>query len=263
MYRADQQALIHETNIGVLEVRRSELEYRIDLNIAFGLQAALIGGFSYDIYYENRVNAENDYAETFINIYYVVSACTIATAVHIILSTMAIQILGYLNGPVGSTVRAVEGMRIEQKSIVVAFIFMMVCFSLSTVLIFWSVYDFYPAIISSGLFLVAWYFWYSYCERIYLRFFWDEQDTGWNPEDRESMFPGENMMVNPSQEPSPVTSEPEKKRPILRLINVPRIWRTTKPASPRTSLNSTEMKNTRPTCGYSHGRISCHFLGCE
>ncbi len=45
MNRANQAALYQATNQGLLSIRQSELNYYVNLNVAFGTQAALIGGF--------------------------------------------------------------------------------------------------------------------------------------------------------------------------------------------------------------------------
>mmetsp|Transcript_5882 Transcript_5882/g.9698 ORF Transcript_5882/g.9698 Transcript_5882/m.9698 type:complete len:653 (-) Transcript_5882:1191-3149(-) len=105
------------------------------------------------------------------------SAVTIAFAVHVILCTMLLQVLGpglALNGPVGSMVRATEGMRIEQRHIIVAFIGMMVFFVLSTILSFWAVMGWRGATCSTIAFLIAARFWIFHCNRIYLRFYWED-----------------------------------------------------------------------------------------
>jgi len=106
MNRANQSALFQQTNIGLLEIRQLELTYYINLNIAFGTQAALIGGFTYGVFTQNQFNEEEDYSETFQSVYWVTSAGTIAASVHVIITTMLLQVLGpglALHGPVGET----------------------------------------------------------------------------------------------------------------------------------------------------------------
>jgi hypothetical protein len=173
MNRADQHVLLQETNLGVLDIRQSELDYRIDLNTAFGTQAALIGGFSYGVYSQNPLNENTTYSGTFLDLYWAVSAVTIACAIHIILTTMTLQVLGpglALNGPVGSMAKANDGLRIEQQPVVISFLIMMIFFAISTVLGFWSTFNFYPALISTVIFVVACRYWYVYTERIYCDF---------------------------------------------------------------------------------------------
>ena len=194
MNRANQAALFQQTNQGLLNIRQSELTYYINLNIAFGTQAALIGGFTYGVFTQNQYNEDIEYAELFQNIYWVTSAGTIAASVHVIITTMLLQVLGpglALHGPIGSMAKANEGMRKEQRAIITAFIIMMILFSLSTVLSFWAVMSFYSSIGSTAMFAIAGRYWYLYCERIYLRFYWEtddhKDDFGDHPHHKDSI----------------------------------------------------------------------------
>jgi len=185
MNQANQKQLFQQTNQGLLGIRQSEISYYQSLTVAFGTQAALIGGFTYGVFTENRINRGNGYesVEVLADCYWVCAAVTIAFAVHVILCTMLMQVLGpglSLNGPVGSMARATEGMRIELKQIIRSFIVMMIMFALSTLLSCWVVMSFEGAVGCSVAFLVAAYHWYKYCERIYLRFYWDDDEFGWN-----------------------------------------------------------------------------------
>lgn len=104
MNRANQHALFQQTNIGLLGIRQAELNYYINLNIAFGTQAAMIGGFTYSVFTQNQFNEDYEYAELFQDIYWVTSSGTIAASVHVIITTMLLQVLGpglALHGPIG------------------------------------------------------------------------------------------------------------------------------------------------------------------
>jgi hypothetical protein len=185
MIRANQQQLFHATNQGLLGIRQSEINYYQSLNVAFGTQAALICGFTYNVFFLNQINHNNGYdaLDVLADMYWLCSSITIAFAVHVILCTMLMQVLGpglSLNGPVGSMARATEGMRIEQKQIIVAFIGMMIMFSFSTVLSCWVVMSLGASIGATCAFVIAACCWYYYCERIYLRFFWNREGAGWN-----------------------------------------------------------------------------------
>lgn len=185
MNRANQQALFQATNQGLLGIRQAEINYYLNLNLAFGTQAALIGGFTYGVFTQNQINEDNIYGHPFMDAYWVMSAATIAAAVHVIINTMLLQVLGpglALHGPVGSIVRATEGMKIEQKQIVTAFILMMMMFAVSTMLSFWVVMNFESAMGSTAIFVVAARYWYYYTERIYLRFYWDSDKSAWDEE---------------------------------------------------------------------------------
>lgn len=183
MNRAEQNALYQQTNIGILGIRRSEIQYYVNLNVAFGTQAALVGGFSYSVFSQTPLNYDLLYVEYFADVYWIMSTITIALSVHVIISTMMLQVLGpglALYGPVGSMVNAAEGLKIEQKQIIYAFTWMMVLFAVSTIISFWVVMSYYSAAGSSVAFLVAARYWYYYSERIYLRFYWDAEKEKWN-----------------------------------------------------------------------------------
>jgi hypothetical protein len=185
MNRANQHLLFQATNQGLLGIRQSEINYYQSLNVAFGTQAALIGGFVYSVFTQNQINNDNFYnsKDVIFDVYWVLSAIAIALAVHVILCTMLMQVLGpglALNGPVGSMAKATEGMRREQQQIIISFIGMMIFFALSTVLSFWVVMTFEAAVGCTACFAIASRYWYIYCERIYLSFYWDAEATGWN-----------------------------------------------------------------------------------
>eukprot|EP01039_Chlorochromonas_danica_P006749 gene6749-7459_t len=208
MNRANQLALFQATNQGLLQIRQLELNYYINLNIAFGTQAALIGGFTYGIFTQNQFRDDNSYSETFQKIYWVTSAGTIAASVHVIITTMLLQVLGpglALHGPVGSVANACQGMRREQKTIFTAFIVMMVLFSITTTLSFWAVMAFESAVGSTVMFVLAARYWWVYSERIYLRFYWDPKEEGYQASegpDRDSYSPP------PPLEPELVSDNP-------------------------------------------------------
>jgi len=209
MNQANQKQLFQQTNQGLLGIRQSEVNYYQSLNVAFGTQAALIGGFTYGVFSQNILNEGNGYenADILADAYWICSAITIALAVHVILCTTLMQVLGpglALNGPVGSMARATEGMRLEQKPIIRSFIAMMIMFSVATVLSCWVVMDTNGAIGCSVAFAIAACYWYKFCERIYLRFYWDEDEFGWqargstieNPDDLDPAGNGRSESVD-------------------------------------------------------------------
>lgn len=205
MIKANQNALSQQTNIGLLNIRSAEMNYYINLNIAFGTQAALIGGFSYGIFTQNPINMVNNWSNMMQNVFWILSAGTIATSIHVILATMVLQVLGpgmALYGPIGSMARACEGMRIEQKSIIFAFILMMVFFSLSTLLTFWYVFTVEAAVGSTIVWAIACRQYYYYCNRIYLRFYWKEEADYLNRDN--TVFGGNEMDKNGDDDEPPV-----------------------------------------------------------
>lgn len=176
MFKAEHERMFQEANQGIIEIRKSEIEFYLRVSSALGTQAALVGGFTYLTFSQN-LETEYVYTYTMNATYYVTAAMTIAFAIHVILTTMLVQILGpglALNGPVGSMARAVEGMRIEQKQILGSFFLMMFFFALSTLLLFWVTMDMYSSVIATAGFLSCARYWFYYCGRIYRRFYWDK-----------------------------------------------------------------------------------------
>jgi hypothetical protein len=181
MNLADQRRLAQETNQKIVDIRRSEIDYYVGLNIAIGTQSALIGGFTYAVYTINKPY-KYFYCLHVQDAFWVISSATIAASVHIIVNTMMLQVMGpglALHGPVGSMARAVDGMMIEQRQITVAFFVMIVLFSLTTFLSFWASFTFQAAVGSSACWLIATRFYYYYCERVYLRFYWKREGDVW------------------------------------------------------------------------------------
>jgi hypothetical protein len=76
---------------------------------------------------------------------------------------------------------ATEGMRVEQKHIMTAFVLMIISFALATIMAFWMCMSMAAAIAGTIACIIAMRYWYVYCERIYLRFYWKVEDAGWNP----------------------------------------------------------------------------------
>ena len=205
MNRARQQALLQATNQAVLDIRQSQIQYYLNLHINFGTQSVILAGFVYATFTQNIVNEENLYVDHYQFVYWVTSVITIATAVHILLCTMILQIYGpglSINGPLGSMVRAAEGMRAEQNQIIASFTFMILSYAMSTVWMFWIVSDFNTSVATSAVFAIALYRMYYHCERIYLRFYWNKGESDWNNGDIEdnglsfSEEPGANVGIN-------------------------------------------------------------------
>ncbi len=190
MYKASQEALYQATNQQLVNIRQQEIGYYTSVNAAIGSQAALIGGFTYGIFTQNQPNADHDYSKHVLTGYYIASAITIAAAVHVIINTMLLQVMGpglALNGPIGSMARAAEGMKIEQDQVIYAFALMMIFFSIATTLSFWAVMDAYAAFSSSVVFIIGSRLWYKCSKRIYLRLYWDREDS-WVDQMRNSEY---------------------------------------------------------------------------
>ena len=191
MNRANQQQLFQVANQEVINIRQYEIDYYINLFTVFGTNAAIIGGFTFGILTQNIINYTSKAINLYKYWYYVLAACTIASSVHVILCTMLVQVYGpglALNGPLGSMARAAEGMKQEQKQIIVGVIIMVASFTSATIWLFFCVMNFWEAVAATGVFAIAIRYWYYYCERIYLRFYWKTQEDQWsgNPAERDS-----------------------------------------------------------------------------
>ena len=194
MNRANQQRLNQEANQEVINIRQTEISYYINLFTIFGTNAALVGGFNYGILTQNIFAQSSKDFQIYKFVYYVFAAITIATSVHIIVSTMLLQVYGpglaYF-GPLGSMAQAAEGMRQEQKQVISAVMLMVFSFITGTIWLYFCVMTFNGAIISTFLTLVAARTWYYFCERIYLRFYWKVQEGAWNEAPRDSRYKSE------------------------------------------------------------------------
>ena len=251
MNRANQQALFQQTNQAVLDIRQLEIDYYTSLYGVVGTQATLVGGFAYSIVTQNN-NTENAYLDVFLYIYFIFAALTLAASLHVLLCTMLLQVYGpglAINGPLGSMVRATEGMRSEQGQVIGGFFVMIASFILSTLACFWCVMTTNQAIISTVCFCIiirqSWF----YCERIYLRFYWDPNETKWNDGDidqemefdDEPRIPG-NANENPTLSQLAGVSELRYKKKKLRFGIFGK-----KDTSDKETVNSAHTANTAGT----------------
>lgn len=176
MYKASQQALAQETNLQLVSIRQSEIDYYVAVMTTLGTQAALIGGFTYGLFTLTE-ESEEEWAGACAAAYHVFSGVCIAASVHVIIVTLLLTILGpglALNGPVGSMAKAAEAMRSELDEVVLAFFIMIFGFTASTIMSFWTVMNLTASIICTAVFVVAARAWWFYSRRIYLRLYWDK-----------------------------------------------------------------------------------------
>ena len=190
MNRANQNALVQATNQRVLSIRQSEFDYYVALHMTFGTQAALLCGFVYCAFTINYVDDANKYVGTDVcfGLYFCFVAATICFAVHVIMCTLILQVFGpglAIYGPLGSMVRAIEGMKAEQEQVITAFILMILCMGMSTVWMCWVIMNVNEAFAATAVFAIAVRQWYFYCERIYLRFYWNKDESDWSTGDLE------------------------------------------------------------------------------
>jgi hypothetical protein len=200
MNRANQQQLFQQANQQVLDIRQTEIDYYTTLNVVYGTNAALLGGFTYGILTQNVLSVSNPDENIFCFFYYLLSAGTIASSIHVVLCSMLIQVYGpglSLHGPLGSMALAAQGMREETTQIFYYLLFSIFCFCTSLIWLFWAVMPEWKALCCSvGALIVFRYMWY-YGERIFLRFYWKTESVGWNGDrTSESRFSSDD--VNPA-----------------------------------------------------------------
>ena len=183
MNRANQGALFQQTNVAVVGIRQLEISYYTNVYSVFGTQAILILGFVYSTFSQNNTQSQTPHELVYLYLYYISTSMTFASALHVTLSSMLMQVYGpglALNGPLGSMVRAAEGLRSEQDQIITSFTIMILSFASCTIWSFWTVMNFPQAVACTFVFLAAARQWYFYTQRIYLRFYWNKEESNWN-----------------------------------------------------------------------------------
>eukprot|EP01038_Epipyxis_sp_PR26KG_P012148 gene12148-16265_t len=192
MNRANQNNLIQQTNLTLVTIRTAEIGYFSTFFNNFGTQCALMVGFicgslSQVPGLDAHVN------QSWIVIYWITSAICISSAIHVLVCATLVSVYGQglaIRGPLGSMVKAIDGMIIEQKQIVISFIATMVFFAFQCLGMWWIMMDSLSAISCCIVTFLGMFYWYHSCLRIYNRFkynssplsLWEEKD------DRDKMM---------------------------------------------------------------------------
>jgi len=94
MFQARQKVLLEQTNQSILAIRQTEIAYYSSLNSAFGLQAAILGGFVFVEMFDNARKENNDqpHHNVRLNMYCVFASIVVATALHIIITTTLLKV---------------------------------------------------------------------------------------------------------------------------------------------------------------------------
>lgn len=191
MLGAQQRQLLQTVNQELISIRNAELTFYINFYAAIGNQAAIIGGFTYASL--NQANIPGSYAfpagqtdaahtnpsdkqtlDALLGLFWVSGSVCMGAALHCVLCTILLQIFGpglALLGPIGSMAKANKGLNSEMKQVFVAYIIMIVCFSISTCLSFWVCFDLSSAIASTLIYSFWIRQWWFYCFRIYNKMF--------------------------------------------------------------------------------------------
>lgn len=80
MFRAEQERLFQETNVGLVQLRHLEITYYFNVNSAIGTQAALIGGFIYDLFTQ-VTSHDNLYSDYLLSFYYITSMIAVFASI--------------------------------------------------------------------------------------------------------------------------------------------------------------------------------------
>lgn len=189
MNQALQKALIQETNMSLINIRSIELDYFSTFFSSFGTQCALMIGFIVgSLSQVPGLDNPTGCWYGWIVLYWVTSALTLAAGVHGLVSSVFVQVFGQglgLRGPLGSMVRAVEGMVEEQENIVHAFIVAVFSFGFQCIGMYFIMMDWVSATVSSIITMVGIILWYNYALRLYNRFSWKDMNIKWRNSEEE------------------------------------------------------------------------------
>lgn len=176
MFQAEHRKIAQETNVELVQLRRREIDYYVSVNVTIGTQSTLIAGFIYGLFTTNRPD-QHSWTKQCQSAFYISSCIAIFFAVHIIITTMILQVFGpylALNGPSGSMAKAAETMLQEQEGILFAFICMLIFFGITTIICFWTAAGFRTSVAITLVFLFFVRQWVYYGLRIHNRLRWDK-----------------------------------------------------------------------------------------
>ena len=135
MNQANQQVVVQSANMNLIAIRTLEINYFSNFFSNFGVQCALLIGYICgSISQVPGIGANCNYF--WVAMYWVTTALCVAAAMHVFICTIFISVFGQglaLRGPVGSMVRAVEGMVVEQQQVLVSFVIAMFFFALQAI----------------------------------------------------------------------------------------------------------------------------------
>jgi len=122
-------------------------------------------------------------------LYWLTSAITFSSAMHGLLCTVFVSVYGQglaLRGPVGSMVKAVDGMLQDQTHVLNTFTFTMALFTVNVVSMYWVMMEVPMAAICTVVTAFGIYYWYAILVRIYNRFKFKGMDKAvWNEEEED------------------------------------------------------------------------------
>ena len=174
--------------MNLINIRNIEIEYFRNFFTQFGTQCALmIGLIAGSISQAPGLPNPSHSPYFFLVMYWVGSAGTVATAVHVLVCTVFISVFGQglaIRGPLGSMITAIEGMIVEQRQVLFFYVVTVIFFAFQSVGLYWVMMDSISAIVSTVLTCIAAVFWYRHSLRIYNRFYWDKEHADWDDQYR-------------------------------------------------------------------------------
>jgi hypothetical protein len=212
MNLASQKAVIQQANMNLVNIRFIELEYFSQFFASFGTQSALMIGFiAGSLSQVPGVENPSKCWYGWIALYWLTSAICMGAAMNALVCSIFLQVYGQglgLRGPLGSMVRAVEGMLVEQQNILWSFLIAVFSFGLQCVGMYWIMMDQTSAIVSSVFTFIGIFFWYHYALRLYNRFSWSSMKVHWKGGNLESDDENDGLddMTNPANPTAAVTA---------------------------------------------------------
>lgn len=171
MIHAGQKALFQEQNQRVLGIRQAEMDYFTNFYTNFATQSALVMASVTGAV--TNIVPDHDHPTVINDFFYIAGGLTFAFSMHSLLCSVFTIVFApnlALHGPLGSMVRAIDGMIAEQDQIFLCFVLSLVFFTINTISWNWILMTDEAAAISSIAIIIASGGWYTYCLRIYNRF---------------------------------------------------------------------------------------------
>lgn len=189
MNQANQKALIQTANMDLINIRFIELSYFSVFFSSFGTQCAVLNGLITGSL--SQVPGQQNPTGCWygwIVLYWISSAITLGASMHAIVCCLYLEVFGQglgLRGPLGSMVRAVEGLVIEQQEILNTFLIAIFSFGFQCIGMYWIMMDWKSAIATTVITIVGIICWYRYALRLYNRFSWKAIKVEWRGEDQD------------------------------------------------------------------------------
>jgi hypothetical protein len=188
MNRAEQAALSQTTNLALISIRQSEIQYFTDFFGNFGTQcffltAILAGSVSQTPSFDCASGCSYFWQY----VYNISVSVSMGFTVVALLNSVFISVYAQglaIRGKEGSMITAIHGMIGEQEKIVYLFLFSIISFGISSIGMIFVVMDEPMAYLCMVMMLLFFFYTYRCTLRIYNRFKWDFDKSGWNFDDK-------------------------------------------------------------------------------